>query len=133
MKCVTAFWVVIVALVTMFVVHCWATGFARVIGLGEVEETFFEIAIDERLGSPIGVFRYSDYYGGKDIFGEVHNVKMELPSKIWFDGSYSEKEGVKLSFEVIIEDLDKIEQDQAKFYLTCSDGFKKIRCYQRGY
>ena len=105
----------------------------KVFGMGEIGETFFEILLDEQLGTPMGTLMLSDHPDQKIVFGEITSVTAISSSEVNFSGGYTTPaDGVSHTFKATAEDLGKPGEGADKFSITLSDGYTKSGTLDRG-
>ena len=105
----------------------------KVFGIGEIGETFFEILLDERLGTPMGTLMLSDHPNQEMVFGEITSVTAVSSSAVSFSGSYiTPADGIGHTFKATAEDLGAPGEGADKFSITLSDGYTKSGTLSRG-
>ena len=105
----------------------------KVFGIGEIGETFFQILLDDQLGTPMGTLMLSDHPNKEMVFGKITSVTAVSSSAVSFSGTYiTPADGVSHTFKVTAQDLGKPGDGVDKISVTLSDGYTKSGTLARG-
>ena len=124
--------VLVISFLTYSTFSAKAQSPVKVFGMGEIGETFFEILLDEQMGTHMGTLMLSDHPNQEMVFGEITSVTVVSSSEVNFSGGYTTPDGVSHTFKATAEDLGAPGEGADKFSITLSDGYTKSGTLSRG-
>ena len=104
----------------------------KVFGMGEIGETFFNILLDDQLGTPMGTLMFSDHPNKETVLGEITAVNAVSSTEVNFSGGYTTPDGVGHTFKATVEDLGAPGEGADKFSIALSDGYARSGTLSRG-